>query len=510
MRIPAAFALLAGSLVAQTARPTITPCSGGIGTKIDYRIDSGLPSRPFLPYLLFYSLKRGNFPMAAVDPKDTRSLGVGFDLLFMLMVGAFDSKGQSQLSLPIPNDPGFAGLSMLNQVLTFPGNPTVFGPMSEVSVVPFEVPGAWRFYRLNTMLNERAWLGSLPLSDSRILLTGGGRGALLALQAFKSTSIYDPATRNFTPGPDLTSERGLHTTAPLQDGRFILAGGVNATNDPQKTCDFYVPKTNKFVVGPAMASARTLHTSTLLKDGRILVCGGLNSMNGGIAALGSALNTTEIFDPKTSIWSPGPKMSEPKAAHTAHRLQDGSVLIVGGITYRTIIIIKVPSFTYRAEVYDPTTNKITQVTAMKFDRGGHSGAVMADGRVIIVGGAGNMLNGGTPRNEVEIYSPTTNTWKTLAPMNSKRAMFGSGLLLKDGRFLVAGGATGLLSSLVPIPMKQCEIYDPTLNKWTNLAPMAQARATHILTQLPSCAVVSIGGGSTPVVGNLKDHEILYQ
>lgn len=42
-------------------------------------------------------------------------------------------------------------------------------------------------------------------------------------------------------------------------------------------------------------------------------------------------STTEIFDPTTNTWSPGPELSQPRVEHSATLTPDGSVLIVGGL-----------------------------------------------------------------------------------------------------------------------------------------------------------------------------------
>lgn len=69
---------------------------------------------------------------------------------------------------------------------------------------------------------------------------------------------------------------------------------------------------------------------TLLPDGRILVAGGgaPSSREGFVA-----LRSTELWDPSTGRFEPGPELAEARAGHTATLLADGRVLVVGG--YRT-------------------------------------------------------------------------------------------------------------------------------------------------------------------------------
>ena len=71
-----------------------------------------------------------------------------------------------------------------------------------------------------------------------------------------------------------------------------------------------------------MTDRRMLHTTTLLRDGRVLVVGGTSHTGN--------LDTTEMYDPATGVWSPAGMMSKARAQHTATLLADGRVLVVGG------------------------------------------------------------------------------------------------------------------------------------------------------------------------------------
>ena len=71
-----------------------------------------------------------------------------------------------------------------------------------------------------------------------------------------------------------------------------------------------------------MAAARYGQVAALLSDGRVLVAGGY----GGSASLSSA----EIYDPKTSSFSPTGAMTSAREWFQATALQDGSVLLTGG------------------------------------------------------------------------------------------------------------------------------------------------------------------------------------
>src|SRR6476660_9471941 len=85
--------------------------------------------------------------------------------------------------------------------------------------------------------------------------------------------------------------------------------------------------------------------------------------------------------------------------------------------------------------------------------------VLPDGNVLATGGETDR-NGGTIANAVyaaEMWSPTTQTWSTMASMHKPREYHGTALLLPDGRVLESG--MGADFGNVP-DQKSAEFYSP--------------------------------------------------
>src|SRR5689334_11861267 len=124
-------------------------------------------------------------------------------------------------------------------------------------------------------------------------------------------------------------------------------------------------------------------------------------------------------------WKPTGKLSTSRQGHTATRLQDGRVLIVGGSGEEPALA--------SAEVYDPSSNRWAKAASMSTPRLGHTATMLPDGRVLVVGGSGQ----GQALASAEVYDPSSESWAPAAAMSTPRERH-TATLLPDGRVLVAG------------------------------------------------------------------------
>jgi len=98
--------------------------------------------------------------------------------------------------------------------------------------------------------------------------------------------------------------------------------------------------------------------------------------------------------------------------------------------------------------------------------------LLADGRVMLVGG---YLDNGTTypsRTTVQIWTPATNSWAAAAPMGTART-YAFVTTLKDGRVLVAGGNGTAANNTQPL--SSAEIWDPATESWAPAASMGTGR-----------------------------------
>ena len=78
----------------------------------------------------------------------------------------------------------------------------------------------------------------------------------------------------------------------------------------------------RWVPTGSLHEARWRHTATLLQNGKVLIVGGL-------AADYVLLDTAELYDPATGTWSAAGRLNAPKSEHSATLLPSGMVLVVG-------------------------------------------------------------------------------------------------------------------------------------------------------------------------------------
>jgi Galactose oxidase, central domain len=219
---------------------------------------------------------------------------------------------------------------------------------------------------------------------------------------------------------------------------------------------------------------RAAHTATTLPDGRILIAGGC-----GIDSCGTAdvHPTAEFYTPGQGF-SAGPPMLVPRTGHSATLLADGRILMVGGFAREGTPPVAT------AEIYDPRTGAFTEAGKLAVPRGGNIAVRLADGRVLIAGGC---LGSRTYTGSVELFDPASNTFQPGPAMPEPRCG-AAAVLLADGRVLVTGGEIGreqgIASALVYLPGEQ---------RWQAVEPMKAARYKHAVALLDDGKVLVLGG-----------------
>jgi len=222
-------------------------------------------------------------------------------------------------------------------------------------------------------------------------------------------------------------------------------------------------------------TARVDHTATRLQNGKVLVVGG-----GGTNILDSA----ELYDPVTGMWSVTGSLNTPRGSHTATLLPDGKVLVVAGDTSDSL-----PYFGGTAELYDPSTGTWTLTGSLNVARFLHTATLLQSGKVLVAGGWGLGGFGLDSINSAELYDPASGEWSFTGSLNVAR-YWHIATLLQDGRVLVAGGSNdGDLASA----LSDAELYNPVAGTWSTTGNLNTSVVLHTATLLPSGKVLVAGG-----------------
>lgn len=300
---------------------------------------------------------------------------------------------------------GLAGLALLAQ--------PVSGPTAPVQSVRY----------VATLRTARAAHTATTLPSGQVLMAGGmaDAGGRIA-----TVELFDPASNTVQELSPLAERRAGHTATALGDGRVLIAGGYDGTY--LASLEAWDPSARQFRPAGALREARSGHTATLLRDGRVLFVG-------GVGPGWTFLRSAELYDPETGRSDLVDSMHVPRESHTATLLADGGVVVIGGHRGRRAGMTVHAS----AERFDPQTGRFEPAGTLATARHKHDAIRLADGRVLVVGGADR-----TDRVHyatTEIYDPAGRTFGPGPSMANRRyKIAGTSILLPGGDVLVTSGA----------------------------------------------------------------------
>jgi Galactose oxidase, central domain len=318
----------------------------------------------------------------------------------------------------------------------------------------------------------------------------------------------------FTNLSSMKNARNNHTatflpttvTSALPNGYLLVAGGIGSGGAAIDKAELFNPAARAFghfsSVG-SMNSTRAYHTATGLQNGKVLVVGGLNSIN-------TPLASAEIYDPATKTFTATGSMTTGRWLHTATLLANGKVLIAGGNADPG------PgtdggNALGSGELYDPAKGTFTTITAaMVTPRYYHTATLLASGKVLLAGGHGSA---GQKLSESELYDPVANTFTATGSMlvdptvDTGRWQH-TASLLGDGTVVVAGGDAGNVAAPGANYLATAQVYDPvaaTFTATTSIGGLTDARGQHASATLATGEVLLAGGfGGTGGLGGLSD------
>jgi hypothetical protein len=432
--------------------------------------------------------------------------------------GTIDSAG---VYTPPQNGAGTFHIIATSQANSFEAGVAVaIVPMPQVTINPSAAtlhPAGTRTFAAtvsgltNTAVNFTVQETVGGLISSAGLYTAPAAGGLYHVVAtsIEETTLTASATvtvttssSGFTPTGSLNEARGLHTATLLPDNKVLVAYGSNSSSYTDAagyvgltSVEVYDPGTGTFteIVGDDGAGIFG-HTATLLQNGQVLLAGGFVNDVWDYGPSTSD-NGAGLYDSATGVFSGTGNMTANRGGHTATLLADGEVLIAGGADQD-------PTGTglASAELYDPSTGTFTQTGSMAVGRFLHTATLLQNGKVLVVGGA--LTSTSDPVASAELYDPVTGSFTMTGAMATAREQH-TATLLADGKVLIVGGTTATGAGDL-LPTASVEVYDPSTGSFSVTGSMAEARSFHTATLLPSGNVLVAGGGVENSTAELYD------
>lgn len=252
-------------------------------------------------------------------------------------------------------------------------------------------------------LLERRWYPSMVrLADGRLLVAGGGIGAVAPYRTAKS-EVYDPVARRPQPTGDLVKPGGFDPIILLRDGEVF-----SGFNPPQR----WDPATGRWRLAAPMlqpnrdgggrapvVGSHPDHSIVMLEDGQL-------------AALGlrpdPALppRMVEVYDPMADAWSYRSNPASIRSMAEVCTLPTGQVFVGAGKWEAGAPAAQNPwGYTAVCDLWDPSRDAWRRAASMTIPREYHAITMLVpDGRVVVTGGAGQPgIEDGDMR--IEAYSP---------------------------------------------------------------------------------------------------------
>lgn len=280
----------------------------------------------------------------------------------------------------------------------------------------------------------------------------------------------------------LESPRFGHSATLLSDGRVLVLGGENLDGDEIRAAELYDPSTEEWTTVASTPVAFRNHTAVILRSGRVLIVGGGPSAEGNYPS-GMVSERAWLLDVDTWTWTETGSLITARSHHTATVLADGRVLIVGGAGATQTAGAQFADCLADAELYDEDVGAFSSAGSMSVPRVFHAATMLPSGEVLVVGGANET---GFSFSSSEIYDPEDHSWRESESLTSDDRFRHAMVTLRSGNVLVAAGKKANVAFL-----DSAEILDDA--GWHEVGTVDRGGNGATMSLLQSGHAIFIGG-----------------
>lgn len=304
------------------------------------------------------------------------------------------------------------------------------------------------------LIDPRSAMTGIRISSGKVLVAGGRKPGN---ENLGEVLEFDPATNKVSILASLSVPRAKPGACET-DGCVYFIGGHTTASGNSDHCDILDLGTGQILPGPSLVVAQQSPGVFALENGDIVAVG---------------FQIIQRLRKGYLEWEKEPSELQPRSYQSTVRLQDGRILVVGGLFTGTAV----PT----TEIYNPWLRRVDATVDLPRPLGFVGLALLRSGLVFAAGGTHNLS---TASQDVFLFDSRTQTWKSVRPMTYGR-IAPRVIELEDGRIFVGGGG----SAWSPFG----EIYDPRTDRWTvtpGIAPEANRDA--VFEAVPG-GVVMFGG-----------------
>jgi hypothetical protein len=205
----------------------------------------------------------------------------------------------------------------------------------------------------------------------------------------------------------LSTARSYSSSALCGDGSVVVMGG-RGREGTTPDVDRLLPGANDFVAAAPMGTARWRFASCTLKDGRVFVAGGADGV-------WRPLSSAEIYDPKSDKWTEVAPMPTRRYGCVAVSLTDERgreiVVVFGGWNSSAV------------EAFDVAAGTWEALPEMDTERSSPCAWRIGDSSVLIGGG---WDDGRKVLNSVSLFDLSSRTWRPVPQLTLPRSIYEAG------------------------------------------------------------------------------------